>query len=290
MLQTTQTIKLYNLDESYPASKWVREEVKGVKTIDAPQIGSALVVKQKGRGKSIRGALGYLGSNGNSIADNTQMVYLLSECSSRANGLSIIPDNFMKVVALFTARKSVSRTWINNQDEYSAPNINHDEYEQWNRDAIIYSLFSGKSNQSSLRDVEYKDEQWQIENEFFFMSHEEMKDLADENSYGECYNDVKRFGKERYVHNLLKSTTLSKDAQELLDLAKEMVRKTFPYREMMNEEHPNYNLQSWDAGWYQIKLIAKEYCKDELQEFVAKYKAFDDRMREGVYTFGFLRK
>ena len=29
---------------------------------------------------------------------------------------------------------------------------------------------------------------------------------------------------------------------------------------------------------------------DELKEFSAKYKEFEDRMREGVYTFEFLKK
>jgi len=290
MIKTTQKIKLYNLDNEVQASKWVREEIKGLPTFDAPQMSSGINVKQNGRGKVVQNYIGYFQNNANSPYYNTSFVSMFSGNFSGANGLSIIPENYMKVVALFTARRSIKRDWINWQDEYSQPNTDHEYYAQWNNDAIIYSLFNTKSNQSSLRDIEYKGKIWQIENEFFFMSHEEIKELADENSYGECYNDVKQYGKDRYVYKKLKEITLSEDAQDILDMAREMVRKTFEYREMMNEEHPNYNLQSWDAGWYQVKLIAKEYMKDELKEFSAKYKEFEDRMREGVYTFEFLKK
>ena len=218
------------------------------------------------------------------------MVGIYSTAYSNAHGLSIIPENFMKVCSLFTARKTIKSNRMNQKDEYSAPNTDHEEYEQWNNDAIIYSLFNTSSNQSSLRNVNYKEDTWQIENEFFFMSNTEIKGLADKLNNNDVYQDAKNFNNDRFVYKKLKEIHLSEDAQELLDMAKEMVRITFPYREMLNEEHPNYNLQTWDAGWYQIKLIAKEYCKDELKEFTEKYKAFEDRMREGVYTFGFLRK
>lgn len=34
----------------------------------------------------------------------------------------------------------------------------------------------------------------------------------------------------------------------------------------------------------------KKYMPDELKKFRVIYKEFEDRMREGVYKFGFLRK
>jgi hypothetical protein len=33
----------------------------------------------------------------------------------------------------------------------------------------------------------------------------------------------------------------------------------------------------------------KKYFKDDLKEFGILYKAFENRMREGVYKFGFLK-
>jgi hypothetical protein len=113
---------IYNLDNNKEASKWVREEIKGMKTYDAPQIASPLNVKQDGRGMSVKNHIGYFGTNGNSTYDNANFVFLLSECSSRANGLSITKENFSKVCALFTARRTIVKEWHNYTDEYFAPN------------------------------------------------------------------------------------------------------------------------------------------------------------------------
>ncbi len=35
----------------------------------------------------------------------------------------------------------------------------------------------------------------------------------------------------------------------------------------MNQEHPEYFLNTWDDGWYQIKLILKKYLKEDLLDF-----------------------
>lgn len=120
------------------------------------------------------------------------------------------------------------------------------------------------------------------------MSKDEIINLADEFHFDDIYHDAKT-SNERYVYNLLKTTPLSPDAKEILELSKELIKKSFKMRKFMHEEHPEYHLNTWDAGWYQTKLILKEYFKDDLKSFVEKYKKFEDRMREGVYKFGFLK-
>ena len=75
-----------------------------------------------------------------------------------------------------------------------------------------------------------------------------------------------------------------------MDKACEIVRKTFKYRKLFNEEHENYQINNWDCGWYQIKALAKEYAKDDLEEFKALYKKLADKMLPMVYEVGFLRK
>jgi hypothetical protein len=56
-----------------------------------------------------------------------------------------------------------------------------------------------------------------------------------------------------------------------------------------HDEHPEYHLASWDAGWAQMKPMFKEFFKEDYTAFVKEYKRFEDRMREGVYKFGFLK-
>ena len=124
------------------------------------------------------------------------------------------------------------------------------------------------------------------------MSTNRMKELADENSYDNLYNDV-RTSPDRYVYKLLFGEEriydkLSPDAKAVLDKATELVEKSMKLRQVManNENH----LDSWDAGYAQLKLVWKEYFKEDFQEFRQLYKNLEDRMRPLVYELGFLMK
>jgi len=293
--KTVETKVLYNISEQdVPLSEWVREFIRQYRGMgeDAPQMSNAISVKEDGRGALVSNSLGYLTIVANNPYQN-KVVYITSSCSSAAHGFSIMPEEqFKRTVSAFTARKLITTTWTNQKDEYLAPDTSHPDYEQWNNDAIVYSLFQSASQQSSLRQIDYKGKKWDIFNHFFFMSKDEMKTLADEAGWHEMYNDIVKHGdKERYVYEQLQTLTLSPDAQKVLDKARELVKLSFKARMMVADDKPEYHLSSWDAGFYQIKNgVLKEFFPEEYKEFVKLFHEFEDRMREGVYTFGFLRK
>ena len=139
-----------------------------------------------------------------------------------------------------------------------------------------------------MRQVEYKDKLWDIKNEFFWMDKDEMSELANDHNFDELYKDA-RLSENRYVYNLLKFTPLSPDAKELLEMSKELIRKSFEWRKIMHQSNPEYHLNAWDAGWYQIKKILNEHFKEEYKIFVEKYKKFENRLRPQVYELGFLK-
>lgn len=288
-VETIGTKKIY-APNGDSASKWIREEVKNsdIPMIESPNLSGAVSVKQKDK-KMLSNAMGCMNSNSNNVYKNITDVFIVSSCSSLNANISIIPENYKKVVALFTARKSIMPDWINCKDEYLVPNIEHPDYEQWNNDAIVYSLFNNSSQQSSLRNITYKSKKWDIVNNFFFMSNTEIRELANTHNYKEMYQDTKAFDEDRYVYNLLQETTLSSDAQKILDTARALVIKSFEEREDYNDDNPKYHLQCWDAGWAQLKPLFKERYKEEYDKFVKAYKKFEDRMRKGVYKFGFLK-
>ena len=279
---------VYNIDGLKTANDWCKEPIKRLKSEDAPQISSAVKVKDNGRGTIVPNAIGYFGSNSNNVDMNMQFVAMYSSCSSRSHGYSINTDNFDRCTALFSARKLIEKNWVNSKDEYLAPNTEHPAYNEFVNDSLIYSLFHSSSNQSSLRNVDYKGKKWDIKNEFFWLSNKEIENLSNTNGFTQTYNDA-RTSKERYVYNKLQTITLSPEAQDVLDKASDIVRNTFKYRELFNQEHPEYQIMNWDCGWYQIKALAKEYAKSDYEEFVKLYKKLADKMRPMVYTLGFLK-
>jgi hypothetical protein len=287
------TKNLYNMDYNQKASDWVKRKLKGNRTVDKPQMTSALKVKNSSGDLIIENSLGCFMNKMNSVMVNDTWVSLFSSSSSKGNGgVSILPENFLEVTTLFVARKTISQNWINDKDEYFEPNTNHSEFETFTKDSIVFSLFNSSSEQSSLRQVTYKDQLWDIKNQFFWMSKEEMANLANNNNYTELYNDA-RTDSDRYVYNLLFGEQrvydqLSDEAKDVLDCGTNLVRLSFGMRRNFADD--TNHLNSWDAGYAQLKLLWKEYYPEQFKEFRAKYKVLEEKMRPMVYELGFLLK
>ena len=223
------------------------------------------------------------------------MQCLFSSCFSHGQGISIVKENFDRCIVSFTSRRLISgqyANWINWNDEYITPNEQHKDYKQYVYDSLICSLFDNKSNQSSLRNINYKNQQWNINNEFFWLSKDDMIELANNNEYDELYRDA-RGGNNRYVYLKLFGEgvydLLSDDAKEVLDMATELVKKSMSMRKVMSDTNPEYHLNSWDAGYAQLKLVWKTYYKDDFDAFRKAYTRLEDRMRPLVYELGFLK-
>jgi len=282
---------LYNCDKNIKANNIFKDKEKN--DILLPPIKSFITVEKNKEKLGYQKAIGYINNHSNNLMQQ-QVVFLASSVISANGNKSITVDNFNQVMGLFTARKAIKGDWINDKDEYLAPNENHPQYQQFTYDSIIYSLFNNSSQQSSLRQVDYKDKKWDIKNEFFWLSKNDMLKLAEENHYDEIYKDAKT-SNERFVYTKLFGEEniydkLSPIAKEVLDMATELTYKSFQMRKLLSENNPEYHLNSWDCGYSQLKLIWKDYFKDEFKQFRDKYKALEDSLRPLVYELGFLKK
>ena len=231
--------------------------------------------------------LGTCSFQGNTVQGNNQFVTILNggKKLSGKGSFEINNNNIFTICSFFTVRllfSGANAKWVDYYDDYLTPN-NGDQLKQFEIDSLFYSLFNSKSNQIS------KDN---IKNEFFWMSKEEMTELANNNNYNELYGDA-RTDNNRYVHNLLFGEEniyeqLSPDAKLVLDKATELVQMSMTMRSHFADDHNHLN--SWDAGYAQLKLVWKEYFPEEFKEFRQLYKNLEDRMRPLVYELGFLLK
>ena len=276
--------KCYNTDGVLTANDWVKKNVSGDYVL-TPSMSSALTVTEKNK-RMLVGSLGYFVCDTNNVYGVSNGTGLMSRrLSNNFGGVDITKENFLKVVSLFTARKTIETNWINWYDGFIAPLESSETYIQYATDSIVYSIFNSKSGQSSITNYD-------IKNEFFWMSVNRMKELADDTGYDELYNDA-RTSPERHVYKLLHGPEniydkLSPDAKAVLDKATELVERSLEMRQIManNENH----LNCWDAGYAQLKLVWKEYFLEDFKEFRQLYKNLEDRMRPLVYELGFLMK
>ena len=287
------TKDIYNLDGRMTATVWAKEQIKKLKTFDEPNLSSGIKVRPSNsdtRGTNFIGNIGYFLNAGNNVDKNVQSVALFTSAYGNGNGHGINADNFERVVTLFSARRLVSCNWQNWADEYIAPNTEHEKWSEFVADSVVYSLFESKSNQSSLRNVEYKGKQWNIKNEFFWMPTAKMQELANNNRYDEMDQDAQG-AYDRFVCKWLNDhkREISPEAQAVLDYATTLVEQSMKYRKVFNEDNENYQIMNFDCGWYQIKGMLKEYMPNELKQFNDLHKKLAEKMRPLVYEVGFLK-
>ena len=287
---------IYNSAFYDKASDWVKAPIKNLPYIeDAPCCSSGLVITQnaKQRGKNVLGNFGYMYNCCNNVFKNQTQVCILPTTYGNGHGHGICKENFTRCTALFTARKLIEGDWINHKDEYLAPNEDHPDYKRFESDSIVYSLFHNSSNQTSMRQITYKGKLYDIPNEFFWMSKDTMMDLANEHHDDFMFNDARTTSKERYVFTLLQKPevqqNLSDTAKQLLSIATEMTIKSMKYRTLFESDHPDYHIHTWDAGYYQLKNLWKEYLPEDFKRFRDLFKSFGNELRPLVYSLGFLR-
>jgi hypothetical protein len=283
---------IYNLDKEISFSDYIKRDLKKLPTYEGPQLTSGLNYKEIGSGKIVSNALGYYVNVGNSVYTNTKDVILFTAPASKSHGISVIPENFTSVMTNFASRKVITgkyATWINDKDEYRCPDFKNSIYYEWMIDCVVYSLFNTSSQQTSLRNISYKNNNYNIQNEFFFMSHDDIVKLACKYDNDDVYKDAKSFNTERYVYQFLQKNTLSNEAKLVLEKAKYLVSKTFPYRDTLSLIHPEYHLSAWDAGWYQINIILKTYDRNELDDFKRLYRTLESKVRFHLYELGVLK-
>jgi len=279
--------------------EYAKSYTKKLQDIKVPSLSSAINPTKMLSNNKI-GALGYLAKG--TYTCLVSSIWIIS-------GTPVIKENFKECIAIYTAYKLIPNNWLYSAIELHSPNINHSEYQQWNNDCIIYSLFN--SELSSLRNIEckgfwgdvkkenYNHTLENIENEWFWMSNKEMYNLAIQYNYEDLEQDCELFNQDRYIYKELQNTILSEDAQEILNMAKDLVIKSFKYREKFNKQlyqlkkigqeivFLKQHLQAWDAGWYQIKLILNEYMKEELEIFNNLFEKFENRLRENLFKFNY---
>lgn len=283
---------LYNTDSLVEASDWVKlpKTIKSNK--NCINLQSALKYDRlNGRGSIVPNSLGYFLNDSNNIYANSKFIGIFSAPHAHGSGLNITDLNYENCISLFAARTLISSDWINQKDEYIMPDINHPNYQEWLNDCIVYSLFSPKSGQSALRNAQYKGQSYNIKNEWFWVSIEQMKAWANQYKYKELYIDTKA-NRDSYVYQRILNTTFSPEAQAVLDKATDIVEMLIRtgFRQQVSLAHPEYHLDAWDAGWYQMKRILKEYSLPELDEFDELLHKLEEKMRPKVYELGFLKE
>jgi len=223
-------------------------------------------------------------SKGNDF-QNAGYVVILSSPSVSAGAFTVIQENFEKSLVLHAVRKIPKQTWLNDRNQFLIPHT--DPSEEFTNDCVLWSLFAASNETTALKDVPYLGKKYQIKNNFFPFKIEEIKrwEIRDADMKQQLVNDENRF-----VANWLSKNRLSEEAKLVLEKAKD-VYKLF-YANLNQMATKKMKIQTWDAGWYQIRrcLIEHNLGGAELKELHAANVALAEKILPQIEEYGFLDK
>ena len=279
-------------------SEWVREPLKGekdfFKSAEFLPLSNALTVntsKSGNRASLLRKAIGYAHNNGNNIGDSGKYVEIYSGARGSGNGFSVIPAGIDRAVVNFTIRKCVDSTWINSHDNFLRPPsslLERPEWEVFVNDSLIYSIASRSgSNQSALRGVVNQfGNRVDLNNEWFFSSRARVQDLAQAGSVLGVLEDLRKFPGERLVHQEILRRTLSLEASRLLASLDKLLEETMPLRQQEEYENPDGSFLAWDAGFWQLYLIASKHKLPSVGVYLEAFKDMRAACQARVLQWG----
>ena len=267
----------YNLPNKSFLNIWVKRpkvnkiEVIPLKNAIVPTPGKARVSNWSDN------AIAYMYCGVNDIQHATQQTVIFSSPYGGGNGFYINPENLWQAAIVFSVRRLVKPTWLNDRDQFLIPT--EPLTDEFKNDCLIWMLFSGSNLTASANDLEWKDKKWSIVNHFIPFTEEEV--------------GATRFESD-FMVQYLKNKRLSKEAKVILVEGKKLWKAFFLINDVRNVKD-ELKLNRSDVGWYQIRNALKkrnesgDYIPVSFKPFEEAYKTLTEKLQPQVYELGFLK-
>jgi hypothetical protein len=274
--------QFFNLPSSSFLSTWMQR----LKKNDVPAIPLINAVTPTHQTKNIRnchwseGAIAHFFCNGNDLQNAGTMTAIFSSVHSigHAGGYFITPSNLWQAAVMFTVRRVIKPTWLNDRDQFLKPNKPLST--NFKTDCLIWMLFNGSNLTAGANDLEWNSKKWSLVNHFIPFTEAEV-------------GAPDRFESD-FMAQYLADKPLSTEAQAVLNAGRTLWQSYFAHTDVRTVRD-QYKLNRPDVGWYQIRnaLAARNASGDSAPvnfgPFEQAYQLLSDKLRPQVFTLGFLR-
>ena len=220
---------------------------------------------------------------------SSNSIALLSSGYWSAGSIYINPTNLRQAAIVFSVRRLIKPTWINDRDQFLQPNCElSDEFKS---DALIYMLFSWSNLTASADDLERNGRKWSIVNHFIPYTEAEVwsPDRFESDFMVQYIYDlpvIERGAKQ--------SSPFSIEAQAVLDAGRKLRKAYFEYIDN-HTTRDEYKLNRADVWRYQVRNALRkrneswDYIPVSFAEFESAYKSLTEKLRPLVYEYWFLK-
>ena len=272
--------KFYNLPNDHLLSGWImRVKANDIDALPLKNAISPTTNTKDVRGtKWANGAIGSMICKGSDLQNAGTQTALLSSGYCSAGGFFVTDKNLWQSAIVFTVRRIIKQTWLNDRDQFLQPTeFLSDEFKN---DCLIWMLFNGSNLTASANDLEWNDKKWSIVNHFIPFSEEEV-------------NAPERFESD-FMVEYLRDKKLSSEAIMVMEEGKKLWQAYFADTDV-HTVRDELKLNRSDVGWYQVRKALEARNKDgnsiavDFSSFKTSYDTLGDKLRPMVYDLGFLR-
>jgi hypothetical protein len=226
----------------------------------------------------VTGAIGYMYCNSNDMQNAAQQTAITSSVFSTGNGFYVTPDNLWQSIVVFTARKIIKPTWINDRDQFLQPD--QPLTDEFKNDCLVWMLFNGSNLTASANDLEWNGRKWSIVNHFIPYTEAEV------GAPGRFESD--------FMVQYMSDKVFSPEAQAVLAQGKVLWQAYYAHTDVRTVRD-ELKLNRPDVGWYQVRKALESRNADgdfppvSFKAFKEAYDALTEKLQPMVYELGFLK-
>ena len=223
-------------------------------------------------------AIAYMHCGGNDPQQTEQLTTIYSSIFSNGHGFYITPENVWQAAIIFSVRRLIRPTWLNDRDQFLQPTEALSE--EFKTDCLIWMLFNRCNRTASANNLEWNKKNWSIVNHFIPFTESEV-------------NSPERF-ESNFMQQYLADKILSKEAAEVLNAGRQLWQAYFSQIDTHNIRD-EFKLNRPDVGWYQVRkaLAARNSSGDfttiSFDNFESSYKILTEKLQPKVFELGFLK-
>jgi hypothetical protein len=234
--------------------------------------------------KDVRGtkwadcAIGSMICKGSDLQNAGTQTALLSSGYCSAGGYFVTTQNLWQAAIVFSVRRLIKPTWINDRDQFLQPTAPLPD--EFKNDCLIWMLFSGSNLTASANDLEWNGKKWSIVNHFIPFTEEQV-------------NAPDRFESE-FMVKYLADKKLSSEAKAVLDAGRKLWQAYFAQTDV-HSVRDELKLNRPDVGWYQVRKALQKRNESgdnievDFKPFEKTYKTLSEKLQPQVYELGFLK-
>ncbi len=223
-------------------------------------------------------AIAYMYCGVNDPQHTEQQTIVYSSVYGGGNGFYITPENIWKAAIIFSVRRLIKPTWLNDRDQFLQPT--EPLTDEFKNDCLIWMLFNRCNRTASANDLEWNNKKWSIVSRFIPYTEQEV-------------NAPDRFESD-FMAQYLADKVLSIEASQVLAEGKRLWQAYFTHIDVRSVRD-EFKLNRVDVGWYQVRKALQyrnasgDFQPVSFNPYEEAYKVLTEKLQPLVYELGFLK-